>query len=87
MDEYRPTALPPAPGGAALTYGALLNRTNEIVRELRDFGIASDRAGGCRRTGRCGGHTWLPLARFVCRFTALPQKNGALFRRSAGGGL
>ena len=33
-----------APGGAALTYGALWARTNQIVRELRDFGIGgSDR--------------------------------------------
>ncbi len=38
----RPAIL--APGGAALTYGALRARTNEIVRELRDFGIGgSDR--------------------------------------------
>ena len=33
----RPAIL--APGGATLTYGALWARTNEIVRELRDFGI------------------------------------------------
>jgi amino acid adenylation domain-containing protein len=40
----RPAIL--APGGAALTYGALWARTNEIVRELRDFGIGgSDRVG------------------------------------------
>ena len=33
-----------APGSASLTYGALWARTNEIVRELRDFGIGrSDR--------------------------------------------
>jgi amino acid adenylation domain-containing protein len=33
-----------APGRASLTYGALWARTNEIVRELRDFGIGgSDR--------------------------------------------
>ena len=33
-----------APGRASLTYGALWVRTNEIVRELRDFGIGrSDR--------------------------------------------
>ena len=33
----RPAIL--APAGATLTYGALWARTNEIVRELRDFGI------------------------------------------------
>ena len=38
----RPAIL--APGGQSLTYGALWARTNEIVRELRDFGIGrSDR--------------------------------------------
>jgi amino acid adenylation domain-containing protein len=38
----RPAIL--APEGAALTYGALWARTNEVVRELRDFGIGgSDR--------------------------------------------
>jgi amino acid adenylation domain-containing protein len=38
----RPAIL--APGGEALTYGAFWARANEIVRELRDFGIGgSDR--------------------------------------------
>jgi amino acid adenylation domain-containing protein len=38
----RPAIL--APGRASLTYGALWARTNEIVRQLRDFGIGgSDR--------------------------------------------
>ena len=45
MDAIRRTALPfSRPAGASLTYGALRARTNEIVRELRDFGIGgSDR--------------------------------------------